>query len=67
MRTQIQIELAQSRLVDLCRLLEKFPKIFMKTEKTTQVTLQVQHAIPTTTSPPVRVAARRCHRLIIKG
>ena len=59
MHTQIQIEPAQSRLTDLRRLLGKFPKIFMKTEKTTQVTLQVQHAIPTTDSPPVRMAARR--------
>ena len=48
MHTQIQIEQAQSRLANLRRLLGQFLKIFMKTEKTTQVTLQVQHFINTT-------------------
>ena len=57
--TQIHVEPSESRLADLRHLLKSFPSIFCKTQKTAQVNLPVQHAIPTTDAPPVRMATRR--------
>ena len=57
--TQIHVEPSESRLADLQHLLKSFPSIFCKTQKTAQVNLPVQHAIPTTDAPPVRMATRR--------
>ena len=57
--TQIHVEPSESHLADLRHLLKSFPSIFCKTQKTAQVNLLLQHVIPTTDAPPIRMATRR--------